>query len=312
MGEQRFRQFLGSVFEKVGSVRLKSAEIGLDPLKFSFALQDYPSERSEFRAVLRGQLPTVFDLVNQHLLPEARSFLREKHGFDDVLLVVDDLDKIPQKVLADQRFTNHENLFLDNAATLRAINCSLLLTIPIELAYSPAQGRLRDEYGSSIITVPLVSIAEHTGERIEDGHAALIEIIGRRARRAFGDEARGDPTVSADKIFATRDLLHRVVTVSGGHVRSLLVILTGLLDYVDELPIDDTTVDRFLARSAKDLARGLFESDKDILAKVDATNEAVEDRRFFDLLRNHYVFAYEAGEEDYWYGLNPLLKEIAL
>jgi hypothetical protein len=91
----------------------------LQPLKFSFALQDFPTARGECREVLRGQLPTVFDLVNRELIPAAREHLRGS-GYDDLLLVVDDLDKIPQKVFADGRVTNHENLFLDNAGTLRA------------------------------------------------------------------------------------------------------------------------------------------------------------------------------------------------
>ncbi|MGH9225124.1 MAG: hypothetical protein ACRD2W_15395 [Acidimicrobiales bacterium] len=42
------------------------------------------------------------------------------------------------------------------------------------------------------------------------------------------------------------------------------------------------------------------------------TRQAVENSRFFDLLRSHYVFAYEAELQDYWYGLNPLLHEIEL
>ena len=43
------------------------------------------------------------------------------------MLVVDDLDKIPQKVLTDSGLTNHESLFLDNAGTLRAISDQALL-----------------------------------------------------------------------------------------------------------------------------------------------------------------------------------------
>ncbi|MDQ3672271.1 MAG: hypothetical protein M3364_07525, partial [Actinomycetota bacterium] len=179
LGEQRFRSFFGSLRERASGVALESAALGVDPLRFSFALRDFPTGRSEFRALLSGQLPTVFDLVNRELLPEARKHLSSR-GYDDVVLAVDDLDKIPQKVLTDSGLTNHEHLFLDNAGTLRAISTSLLLTVPIELAYSPAQGRLKEEYGASIVTVPLVAIKEREGERIAEGEQALIEIIGRR------------------------------------------------------------------------------------------------------------------------------------
>jgi hypothetical protein len=41
-------------------------------------------------------------------------------------------------VLVDGGLTNYHSLFLDGSSALRAINCSMLLTVPIELAYSPA------------------------------------------------------------------------------------------------------------------------------------------------------------------------------
>jgi len=311
LGEQRFGSFLRSLWERARGTQLETFDVGLDPLRFSFSLKDFPSARAEFREVLRGQLPTIFDLVNRELLPAARAHLRDAHGYEDVLLIVDDLDKIPQKVLGGNRVTNHESLFLDNAATLRAISCSQLLTIPIELAYSPAQGRLRDDYGASIVTVPLIPIVTREGEPIAQGEQALAEILGRRAARAFGADP-GDAAASVERIFADRDLLSRVLRMSGGHVRSLLVMLTEMLDRVGELPIDASTVDGYLSRSAKALARGLFAADRVILREVRQTSEATEDSRFFDLLRNHYVFAYEPGDEEYWYGLNPLLAEVDL
>jgi len=309
-GEQRLRSFFQSLRDRARGVALESAELGIDPPTFSFALKDFPTGRSEFRTLLRGQLPTVFDLVNRELLPAAREHLATK-GYDDLVLAVDDLDKIQQKILADSGLTNHENLFLDNAGTLRAISASLLLTVPIELAYSPAQGRLKDDYGASIITLPLVSIREPAGGPIPEGEQALVEILGRRAEQAFG-EASGDPAAGAERVFTDRELVLRVVRLSGGHVRGLLVLVTELLDWVDDLPIGREIVERYVPRAARDLARGLLPSDEQILDHVRRTGKAVESPRFFDLLRNQYVYAYEAGGGDYWYGLNPLLEEIQL
>jgi hypothetical protein len=310
-GEQRFASFVESLMGRLASTSLAGAEVGINPLKLSFKLTDFPSARQEFREILRGQLPTAFDLVNNELLPAARAHLAEVGGFDDILLIVDDLDKMPQKILSYSRVSNHENLFLDNAATLRAVNCSMLMTIPIELAYSPAQGRLRDDYGASIATIPLVSVRDRAGHPVPSGEQALAEVIGRRARRAFGND-QAHPLGCASQIFESPELLRRVVQLCGGHVRSLLVMLTELLDWVDDLPIPSAAVSRYVPRAAKDLARGLLVSDRQVLAEVEGSKEAPEHPRFFDLLRNHYVFAYEAGLDDYWYGLNPLLREIEL
>jgi hypothetical protein len=310
LGAQRFRGFFQSLRDRFRGVRLESVDLGADPLTFSFALNDFPTVRREFRDLLQGQLPKVYDLVNRELLPEARTHLATK-GFEDILLIIDDLDKIPQKVLSEQGLTNHENLFLDNAATLRAISCSLLMTIPIELAYSPAQGRLRDDYGAAIGTIPLVTVVDRRGDPVELGERALAEVVGRRARVAF-DEPMADPIAAAKRIFVIPNDLIRVLHLSGGHFRSLLVMLTELLDWVDELPVPTAALNRYLPRAAKDLARGLLPEAKDVLRAVVSTKEASSDPRFFDLLRNHYVFAYEAGEDEYWYDINPLLGQVAL
>jgi hypothetical protein len=310
LGAQRFRGFFQSLRDRFRGVRLESVDLGADPLTFSFALNDFPTARREFRDLLQGQLPKVYDLVNRELLPEARTHLATK-GFEDILLIIDDLDKIPQKVLSEQGLTNHENLFLDNAATLRAISCSLLMTIPIELAYSPAQGRLRDDYGAAIGTIPLVTVVDRRGDPVELGERALAEVVGRRARVAF-DEPMADPIAAAKRIFVIPNDLIRVLHLSGGHFRSLLVMLTELLDWVDELPVPTAALNRYLPRAAKDLARGLLPEAKDVLRAVVSTKEASSDPRFFDLLRNHYVFAYEAGEDEYWYDINPLLGQVAL
>lgn len=297
LGVQRFRGFFQPLWDRFRGARLETVELGADPLTFSFALNDFPTARREFRDLLRGQLPKVYDLVNQELLPKARTHLAAQ-GFQDIVLII------------DQGLTNHENLFLDNAATLRAISRSLLMTIPIELAYSPAQGRLRDDYGAAIGTIPLVTVADRAGDAVQRGVQALAEVVGRRARVAF-DEPAADPVVAAQRIFADAGDLTRVLQLSGGHLRSLLVMLTELLDWVDELPVSTATLDRYLPRAAKDLARGLLPEAKEVLRAVAASKEAASDPRFFELLRNHYVFAYEAGEEEYWYDINPL-REVAL
>ncbi len=97
-GEQRLKSFFATLWAKAKGTKLDAVSVGADPLKFSFKLERFPSARDEFRAILRGQLTTVLDLVNRELQPEARKQLAHD-GFDDIVLIVDDLDRNPQKVL---------------------------------------------------------------------------------------------------------------------------------------------------------------------------------------------------------------------
>jgi len=308
-GEQKLKGFFATLWGKAKSPKLDSVSVGTDPLKFSFKLEQFPTARDEFRELLRGQLKTVFHLVNRELLPHAREQLA-LDGYDDIVLIVDDLDRIPHKVLIERGVTNHQSLFLDGSAALRAINCSMLLTVPIELAYSPAQARLARHLRGAIETVPLLPITLRDGTPIVGGEDALIEIAGRRARQAFGT-AESKPAACAARVFADDELLRRVVRYSGGHLRSLLVTMSQLLDWIDDLPLGADVVDRYATETGRDFARALFPADRKVLAQVAADGRPSDDPRFFELLRNLYVFAYR-GEEGDWYGLNPLLREIEL
>lgn len=89
-------------------------ELGVDPLTVSFTRAELPADRERLRDALSGQLPTLFDLVNDDVLRRAAKWLALR-GLSGVVLVVDELDRIPQKVLHDSGLTNHEVLFLDNA-----------------------------------------------------------------------------------------------------------------------------------------------------------------------------------------------------
>ncbi|MGH3928050.1 MAG: hypothetical protein ACRDTT_35165, partial [Pseudonocardiaceae bacterium] len=163
--ETKFRDF----FEKFRQgVSIKGVELGADPLKVSLTLKDLPTARREFRELLQGQLQTIYDLVNTEILQEASSWLASR-GYERMLIIVDQLDRIPQKLLNGHRVTNHESLFLDHAGTLRALSCPVLYTVPIELAYSRCHGRLQDVYGSKVLTLPAIPVRDRDGEESASG-----------------------------------------------------------------------------------------------------------------------------------------------
>lgn len=303
------RGFFGSLWDRPKSARLDSVDVGADPLAFSFALAEPSSTaRTEFRAALRAQLPSVFDLVNRELLPQAREHL-ERGGYDDILIIVDGLDKMPTRSLAEDSVTEQTRLFVDQSSLLRAIACSLLLTVPIELAFSPMGARLRDVYGTSINAVPIVPVADRAGTPITVAEDALIAVIGKRARRAL-DRGSDDPTICARQVFDGEEPLRQVVRLSGGHLRSLLVIVSELLGFVDALPIPASIVDRHVTSERRNLMTRLHMSDRDMLAQVARDGQPLDDPRFFAFLQSGHVIAYQT-EQDHWYGLNPLLRELA-
>ncbi|MGI8814731.1 MAG: hypothetical protein ACR2G2_05435 [Pseudonocardia sp.] len=299
--EMKFRNALGGVrdFFK-GRVTLDKADVGLDPLKLSLKFERFPTARTEFRTLLRGLLPTIYDLTNNEVLYKAREWLAEPEhgGYGDIAIIVDQLDRIPRKQL--NGYTNHENLFLDHVGALRGLNCDVLYTIPIELAYSHAHARLQDAYGSEILGLPSVPVTTRGGDAFPDGVAMLCEIVRRRAVKAG---------VGLDQVFAEPELLDEVLRRSGGHIRGLFVLLQSILHRTDELPITPAITRRGLRKAAADLAVPLRPLSWELLTRVHESRDKVgEDQNVWnELLRDRFVLAYE-DEDGHWYDWNPLLE----
>lgn len=301
--ETTFGNFFGRLRDRFRSeVEIEGVELGLDPLKVSLALEAFPTARREFRHLLQGQLPTIYDLTNREILVRAREWLAqpEHGGFEDVLIIVDQLDRIPQKLLNGRGITNHENLFLDHAGTLRALTCDVLYTVPIELAYSRCRNRLHDVYGGEILSLPAIPVRDRDGKEFGPGLGVLREIVDRRAAKAG---------VALDEIFATADLLTDVLRHSGGHVRGLFVLLSSILDRTADLPITEAVTRRTLRQAAADLALPLRAGDWTLLDEVHTSHQPVGDDAdvLNALLRDRFVLAYQ-DDRGYWYDRNPLLE----
>lgn len=292
---REFFKKLGVEFNK--KLGLDAIEIGADPLRFTFKYQDVPhSRRRDFRDLLQGQLPRIYDLVNDQLITDARSWLTEHEGVDDILMIVDEIDRVP--LLGE----NHEQLFIGRAGILRALDCHVLYTIPIELAYSARQATLRDIYGTEILTLPVMPVLDRAGNIHPVAHGALREIVERRVSAA---------ALSLEEVFESDELLTEVLSASGGHVRTLFVLLRSMLDRAECLPVTEGIVRRSLRRTAADLARALSKHDWSLLEEVRATKQQVNggsSDAWNRLLRDSYVLTYYEEETGYWYDGNPLLK----
>lgn len=286
------------IWEWVGQTGI---QVGPDWLKLSFTLKDFPGKRDEFRDLLRGQLPSLFDNVNERLLLPARQHLAA-HGIQGgVVVIVDDLDKIPPRVLGDaQGTTNHEQLFLHEGRLLRSLHCDALYTIPIGLAYSHAQNELMTSFGGRILSLPVIALRDRSGQPQPAALGALRSIYDRRVAEAGATDV---------PVFADDALLDETLESTGGHVRSLCIAVRELLDQVDALPIGRDVVDRGFRRLARDMRRGLEQGDRQVLAEVAAAGRESDSPAFFRLLRRGYILAYQDDEAD-WYRPHPWLGPV--
>jgi hypothetical protein len=283
---------------------VKDLKVKSEVLDVGIVLKEVPAARSKIRMLLQNRLPSIFDLVNSRLLTRAREWLKkpENGAYDDLVIIVDELDRIPQRVLNDQGLTNHENIFLDSAGILRSLQCDILYTIPIELAYSTSRQRLRGIYGSDILTLPVIPVMNRKGDIDKRGVDALRSIIARRTARA---------DLKLSDLFATDEAVERLCLNSGGHVRNLFILIRSALDYSDTLPMSEDVITYALKREANSIALPLGQHQWDILREVHKTKRppAEPDMAWYGLLRDLFVFFYEDAQ-GYWYDWNPLLAEL--
>lgn len=236
------------------------------------------------------------ELANDRILDPAKRWLKGR-GYDDVLVIVDQLDRMPRRLVHGQ--TNHEVFFCDQSGPLRNLHCDLLYTIPIELAYSRCRNRLEDIWATKIVSLPVVPVVDRAGGPVPAAEEALAEIVSRRARAAGFESGQ---------VFEQAGSLTRLMRLSGGHVRSLFLMLTGCLQRAQgELPIPSHVVETTIHTSARDFAKGLRSSDWKLVQSVREDHaKHDEDDAWYELLKNFDVLAYEDDEGE-WYDAHPLL-----
>jgi predicted ATPase len=303
LGWEKFIGFFSEAWEILRSdVEFKDIEIGGDPVKLGGAIKHIPGARAKLRKFLEDRRPKLLDLVNQQIIGKAKEFLMTNGGYNDILLIVDQLDRIPQKQLNDKGLTNHEQLFLNSADPLRGLNCDVLYTIPIELAYSHCQGRLSDAYGGELLSLPMIEVPGQN----EAGLNQLLKILRKRA------EAAG---VKLEEI-CSAESLRRLCLLSGGHPRSLFSLLQAALHRSDDLPIEDAIIERAIRSEASNFGKALTEEMWRAIQLVQQTKRRLpagdQDALWMTFLRERYAYAYyDAETEGLHYDWNPLLGEIA-
>lgn len=294
----RVTAFFGELGEILNSdVELKEMKLAANFVDIGVAIKRVPGARAKLRKHLEDRLPRIYDLVNGEIIGPARQWLAKNGGFEDIVIIVDQLDRVPQKPVSGH-VTNHEQLFVNSSGVLRSLDCDVLYTIPIELAYSHCHGRLAIEYGGEILTLPMITVPG----RDDAGLNHLIEIVRRRA------EAAG---VALDAL-CSRDQLERICRLSGGHPRALFSLLRGALDRSDSLPLTPEIITHTVRKHASDFGKALSEQQWELLKKVHTDHKPLageqDQPRWMMFLRERYVYAYY--DDGLWYDWNPLLAEI--
>lgn len=228
------------------------------------------------------------------LIEEVRSSLVAGQQVDDLVIVVDNLEKVLLRDIGGGR-TNLELLFIDQLPKLEALPVHMIVTFPVSLHAEQVQ--IRSAFASSMaIQIPMV--------RVRPRQAMTDDPVGFAALRRFL-ACRLD----LQAIFAGDDAVDAAIRASGGCVRDLLRIVSSAVVARGRAPVSADDVALAVRRLVSDVERVL--QGHPVLPQLHAITRTGSipaaisrvDRKW--LLLNLIVLEYN-GET--WYDVHPLAR----
>ncbi len=253
--------------------------------RFSGWIRTGTESKKKVRQKLEPQISQLLD--RGRLLVEAARVAVRRNGKEDLVLIVDSLDRVALKKLKDGRFSQ-EVLFIERGELLKGLACHQVVTVPISLLFSPKAANLAAIFPDRHL-LPMVKIAERrTREPWAEGRDLLVELLRHRVDLEVGFEAAA---------------MERLIDASGGHPRHLMTLVRYAFDFVDDLPITGEAAEKAVRRLVNDYGRSIPKDHWPLLAAVYERQVVENDADHQLMLFNLSVLEYQ--NEDRWCDVHP-------
>jgi hypothetical protein len=268
------------------------AEVGVEGgigaffLKARGLLKTGFEDKKEFRLKFEPRIPQLIEIINRIIAavethPEASN--------QEVLLIIDDLDKPTVDVAMD--------LFFTKGPILAQPECKIIFTVPTSLVYSGQYNVVKRGFGKPFI-LPNFKIRERNDERNDLAWARMREIVERRL----------------DKELIASQALDDAVEMSGGVVRELVRIIQSAAARAvatNANSIQPPHVEHAVNELRMEYSFSLTRQEYiDILNRVHETKllRYTDEKPLLDLLHNLFILQYPNMPG--WYGVNPIVHEL--
>lgn len=258
---------------------------------------------NEARREIRHRLQNYsIELIRRFnlLLDNAHQALRNASRPANLLMVIDNLDRLTPQVAS--------KLFFDNGEMLKMPRAHMIYTVPIATVLAPRSVGTIFEH---LFTLPMIKTRQRNGKAFSDGIRALTELLSVR--------------IDLEAIFGSKAVVRRLVEMSGGSVRDLMRLVDSaqmVARAEGKEVIDMDSAHRAIAKlrlffeqllvpAASYFPRlGRIHQRKDDGSRVLEDPEAIsKDREFLSqLLFNGSILEYNGGES--WYDVHPIVQQI--
>jgi hypothetical protein len=298
---------------------LAGTEVGIESVsieifaKITANLRTVPSLRQKIRHEVDPYTVSLIEALNEFI---AEAMQKTPQWQGKVVLIADNLDRIVPVTNAETHNLNHDEIFLDRSEQLKALNCHVVYTVPISMAYSQRAIRLTDCY-DAIEILPMIKVWDYvetaTGEivRTKNPHGIkkLKNIIEQRIIKV-------DPTLTVEAVFEDQSVLEELCLMSGGHVRNLVSMFHDSIIRTSGLSVTVKAMRRALSEMRDVYRRTVAEADWEKLAKVHKTKHLSNNDDYRYLLFDRCVLEYREVTDDeqdikIWYDVHPLIEELS-
>ncbi len=219
----------------------------------------------------------------------------------NVLVVIDDLDKLDLSVV--------EGIYRQNIKALFAPNFRIVYTIPVSALQEPQiVGAINQEGSGKPKFFPVAKFftrddaQNRNGVPIERSIKVFEEILGKRFESGLLA-----PGIARKMVLASGGVLRELVRIGRECCTECMVQLEIDPDR-ENACIDDEILGIALDNLRNDFSRQVLGGYSALLVQVYKTLEPVEDEAFTKLLHGLLVLEYQNG--DMWYDLHPLVAEL--
>lgn len=166
------------------------------------------SSRSLKETLKTNVEPKLSDLILHcnTLITEIRQQL-PRHGLQDLVLIIEDLDKIP--------LDRAEHLFFNYTNQLVQLRANVIYTFPIALYHSIRFNNIKP-YFTYLYELPMIKVTQKDGTPDEEGMQTMCDIVAAR--------------MNHQTLFENQDILNTMIRHSGGCLRDLFLMIREAAD----------------------------------------------------------------------------------
>jgi hypothetical protein len=161
-------------------------DVGLGNI--SKALKSSPDAREEIRQLLDPDTSNLLYAAND-LIGVAKQELL-KQGIHDLVILVDDLDKMVLREHAVAGCSTAEYMFVHRHGQLSGFKCHVVYTMPLARAYSAQEQQISNLYGGRppVVSMTKIATCPPWSKDFQPGIRKLREVIAARLRKGEAKE----------------------------------------------------------------------------------------------------------------------------